>query len=670
MELPTPPPAGTADAPTYTLSSLIKSRRFTTVEYPSRISLSTTSLSTALSTLSPSLDKLGDLSKVVELDLSSKRANENPFLHKVVSTGLPESNNLVIRVTKRKRKVPKRDEFGNVIEEGQYKLEPVGIEDRLIRFRAMADFQYIPKIEQSDKVVNLVDGIRNLDINSIRSFKMPEPSEDFNHHHESNKLDLIPPPPIFSRHALPQNFNFRPAGGTVRITTEQGLTRLVNSTRYKVKTIQSILFIDEKVPSRPDESFLKELKRSELNDVEKRIKELLENERPVWTRLALLNQLTRDQVKYISNNKSVWPMVGYTFSDGPFRDLVVRFGYDPRKDPQARFYQHFILRNIQNVRTKALPGTKSATQSASASARHHQHYRGTQNTPTTTEDTNEGGGGGEINSTEQVTKKSHIFDGTQFHSKIGNFQLIDIQDPLSKALINSLEGVLPTCSRDTNEGWYAYDYLDQIKQVVRRKFMGLVVEGRKVEDKDCDDLLGWELSKKSRLDPTGQGDSNLKKGRNQNKSQGQKGKGKKSRRNTSLSSDEEEESSAVSTAEEEEQEVDSESGGGGTGSGSDSAVDSETGGEGQGEGQGSGSGSGSDNPTGKSGLKKKPRKPVRAPWELPRKKKRRPKEAETEEDMLARLQRKTRRRSTTTGLPSSSNRRDSFGSGDGNEEEG
>lgn len=168
--------------------------------------------------------------------------------------------------------------------------------------------------------------------------------------------------------------------------------------------------------------------------------------------------------------------------------------------------------------------------------------------------------------------------------------------------------------------------------------MGLVVEGRKVEDKDCDDLLGWELSKKSRLDPTGTGEgggksssSNLKKGRNQNKSQGQKGKGKKSRRNTSLSSDEEEESSAVSTAEEEEQEVDSESGGGGTGSGSDSAVDSETG---EGEGEGSGSGSGSDNPT-KSGLKKKPRKPVRAPWELPRKKKRRPKEAETEEDMVS-----------------------------------
>ncbi|GAA5949643.1 hypothetical protein JCM3765_002738 [Sporobolomyces pararoseus] len=617
MELPTPPTTGVADAPTYSLSSPVKSRRFTTIEYPSPISLSTTSLSTALSTLTPSLDKLGDTSKVVEIDLSN---NRNPYLHKVCSTSF-ESNNLVLKLTKRRRKVPKRDEFGNVIEQGEYKVEPLGVERRLIRFRAMADFQYIPKVEQSDKVVNLVDGIRNLDINSIRSFRMPEPSEDF----DSSKLDLIPPPPVFSRHALPQNFNFRPAGGSVRITTESGLTRLVNSTRYKVKTIQSILFVDPKVPLGPDESFLKELKRTELNPVEKRMKSLLEQDRPVWTRLALLNQLNKDQVKFVSNNKSVWPMIGYTFSDGPFRDLVIRFGYDPRTDPQARFYQHFILRNIQNVRSKALPGTKSAIQSASASARHHQHYRGTQNTPAT-----ESNGEGGESTNEESTKKSHIFDGTQFHSKIGNFQLIDIQDPLSRALINSTEGVLSACSSDHNEGWYAFDYLDQIKQVVRRKFMGLVVEGRKVEDKDCDDLLGWELNKKSRLDPTNTEGGGIKKGRSQSQSRIQKGK-PKSRRNRSLSSDDEEESSAVSTAEEEE-EADSESG---SGSGSSSAADSETGGE----GEGSGSGSGSDNATtltrtGKGGLKKKPRKPVRAPWELPRKKKRRPKEAETEEDMV------------------------------------
>lgn len=29
-------------------------------------------------------------------------------------------------------------------------------------------------------------------------------------------------------------------------------------------------------------------------------------------------------------------MVAYTFGDGPWRDLLVRFGYDPRKHPDAR----------------------------------------------------------------------------------------------------------------------------------------------------------------------------------------------------------------------------------------------------------------------------------------------------------------------------------------------
>lgn len=29
-------------------------------------------------------------------------------------------------------------------------------------------------------------------------------------------------------------------------------------------------------------------------------------------------------------------MVSYTFADGPFRDLAIRFGYDPRDHPEAR----------------------------------------------------------------------------------------------------------------------------------------------------------------------------------------------------------------------------------------------------------------------------------------------------------------------------------------------
>lgn len=113
----------------------------------------------------------------------------------------------------------------------------------------------------------------------------------------------MPPPPVFTRHGLPQNFDFRPAGGAVRVTTESGLTRLVNSTRYKTRTIRSILFADtgpDSVPREPDPKHLREIGRTELNPIESRIKHLLDHERPVWTRLALLNQLSRDDLKFVS----------------------------------------------------------------------------------------------------------------------------------------------------------------------------------------------------------------------------------------------------------------------------------------------------------------------------------------------------------------------------------
>lgn len=38
---------------------------------------------------------------------------------------------------------------------------------------------------------------------------------------------------------------------------------------------------------------------------------------------------------YISS-KIMLPLVCYVFQDGPWRDTLVRFGYDPRTDPNAR----------------------------------------------------------------------------------------------------------------------------------------------------------------------------------------------------------------------------------------------------------------------------------------------------------------------------------------------
>lgn len=116
-------------------------------------------------------------------------------------------------------------------------------------------------------------------------------------------------------------------------------------------------------------------------------------------------------------------------------------------------------------------------------------------------------------------RRSHIFDGVTVNSKIGNFQLCDVTDPLLRAHIDNVQACTATlesvdadgtqhwtwtrpeddandtdqgqnqtgssCTRDN--GWWHPAYLEQIRQILRRKFFGLL-EG--YTDIDCQDLLG------------------------------------------------------------------------------------------------------------------------------------------------------------------------------------
>lgn len=157
------------------------------------------------------------------------------------------------------------------------------------------------------------------------------------------------------------------------------------------------------------------------------------------------------------SQKHALPVVSYTFSDGPFRDLCIKYGYDPRTDPQARFYQHMVLRNTDNIHNK---------NSISKPAPRGKAY-------------------GERDNLNQQT---HLFDGQTIHSTVGNYQLCDISDPLIKNLIHAPEAALETCSARL-EGWFEPESMEQIRNVLRRKFIGLC-QGREVTDQDCADLLG------------------------------------------------------------------------------------------------------------------------------------------------------------------------------------
>lgn len=91
----------------------------------------------------------------------------------------------------------------------------------------------------------------------------------------------------------------QPAPGTIRVTTDAGVTRLINGGRYKVRTVQSILHVQRHVPTGPEPVLLAELGRDDLSPLEQKMHDLL-RERPCWTRTALLNQLSADDHKVIN----------------------------------------------------------------------------------------------------------------------------------------------------------------------------------------------------------------------------------------------------------------------------------------------------------------------------------------------------------------------------------
>ncbi|KAL7006102.1 tau 95 subunit of transcription factor TFIIIC [Cystobasidiomycetes sp. EMM_F5] len=150
------------------------------------------------------------------------------------------------------------------------------------------------------------------------------------------------------------------------------------------------------------------------------------------------------------------PVVCYTFSDGPFREACVRFGYDPRTDREARFYQRIHFRNLGNskIYLKRIPGGNAGN----------------------TDDRDP--------ESETVT---HIFDGQAVHRNIGNYQLCDVSDEFLKSFIMSQDFVREKC--EFQDGWWDSEFFETMRQMLRRKFFALLEDNIALPDDAMQDFV-------------------------------------------------------------------------------------------------------------------------------------------------------------------------------------
>ena len=195
---------------------------------------------------------------------------------------------------------------------------------------------------------------------------------------KTHKAMLDLPPPIFSRFDMPMDYAFKqnPLTEIVPIVSNDGTSkkykRLLKPSKQYMPHCVEINFEDE-VPTAPPDEIVTAKDKDLYKDVENRVRYLFgypsdDQEgvaqlgsshslidksrliRPIWSKNAISSKFESRKDKW--KLRMVLPRVAYHYKNGPWRMLWVRYGYDPKKDIAASYYQLLDFRVPHELRPK------------------------------------------------------------------------------------------------------------------------------------------------------------------------------------------------------------------------------------------------------------------------------------------------------------------------------
>ncbi|XP_067328086.1 general transcription factor 3C polypeptide 5 isoform X2 [Anolis sagrei] len=252
---------------------------------------------------------------------------KDPYCHPVCANRFPASS-MLLRVKRRTRR-KRAGAGGERAEEAvSIQVEVLGIVSTVYKFQGMSDFQFLAAQScPGGAPRSLYDRVRLL---------QPEKEAFF-----MGRLPLYIPPPIFSRLDTPVDYYYRPEtqhreGYHHPLLSSENLIGLSRARRPHNAIF--VTFEEEEVPTKPLEAAQQTWRRVCSNTLDHRAEEELQKlfeVRPVWSRNAVKANISihPDKLKFLL------PYLAYYMLTGPWRSLWVRFGYDPRKHPEAKVYQ-------------------------------------------------------------------------------------------------------------------------------------------------------------------------------------------------------------------------------------------------------------------------------------------------------------------------------------------
>ncbi|KAH8297994.1 hypothetical protein KR018_004247 [Drosophila ironensis] len=248
---------------------------------------------------------------------------ENPY-NKPTFGECVEKTGVLLSITVRRHKKDKQ-------RPPEYFVRVLGHCSRSFAFTSLCDFQYLPlwatpRSENASAAAGLGYALDQL---------KPNDSADLDYF-KRRQQQVLSLPELFTHVDVVYSGTYRLEGAE---DGQQDVLGVLAKTTYDNQDMISFNMVDV-FPSQPDNQNIKRLKVKYVSDEQFASVKKLFDECPIWTRIALQYEsgLTNDKLKCIT------PSLAYYFSNGPWRTLYVRFGYDPRRDFNSRFYQTFDFR--------------------------------------------------------------------------------------------------------------------------------------------------------------------------------------------------------------------------------------------------------------------------------------------------------------------------------------
>ncbi|RYP11770.1 hypothetical protein DL765_007612 [Monosporascus sp. GIB2] len=325
---------------------------------------------------------------------------------------------------------------------GRYRAEAVGMVRDTHRYRGLADFQF--STTDSPFLTNVAEHLLPLKLSKLREFRL-RPGVD-----NSPNQEFVPPP-HFTDKIISFNYNYeqnpyiRPQG-----RNEAGELLLIN-TQGRKKMSYGWFIQHDKFPVPTGPKKMHDETNESLNNLVKKVRAAMD-ERPIWTRRALMNQLSDRFLE--SQLRIAIQIAGYQFKGGPWRDAIIKYGVDPRTDPRCHIYQTLSFKLAKNkvgqVNMSWQTIRKGQTQAYSAKNQDRNPH-------------------------------SHLWDGESYTTDGKFWQLCDVTDPFLLNMIKQAP-LRPECDLD-DSGWFYKGFWSKVKLFMKAKMLAIKY-GRLGSDSD------------------------------------------------------------------------------------------------------------------------------------------------------------------------------------------